>query len=213
MAAFMEELLDLPLREVLARMQDRILTQTTYFGIPALKNPLDHWIYQELIHQTRPDVIIEIGNAQGGSTIALAHLCDLMDHGRVIGLDLSHQAVPEHVRRHPRITFITGDACQSFAAVTKLILVSDRVLVIEDSAHTYAGTLQVLRTFSPLVQPGGYFIIEDSICHHGLEAGPQPGPYEAIETFLLENKNFVSDRSRESFFITWNPKGYLKRIG
>ena len=212
MAAFMEELLDLPLREVLACMQDRILTQTTYFGVPALKNPLDHWAYQELIHATRPDVIIEIGNAQGGSTLALAHLCDLLGHGRVIGLDLSHQAVPEEVRRHPRITFITGDACGSFAAVTKLIPANDRVLVIEDSAHTYAGTLQVLRTYATLVKPGGYFIVEDSICHHGLEVGPQPGPYEAIETFLLENKNFASARSLESFLITWSPKGYLKRI-
>ncbi len=212
MAAFMEEQLDLPLRAVLARMQERILTQTTYFGIPALKNPLDHWIYQELIHATRPDVIIEIGNAYGGSALALAHLCDLMGHGRVIGLDLSHQAVPEAVRRHPRITFITGDACTSFATVRNLIPDSARVLLIEDSAHTYAGTLQVLRTFSPLLQPGDYFIVEDSICHHGLEVGPQPGPYEAIETFLMENRNFESDRNREAFLITWNPKGYLKRI-
>lgn len=212
MAAFMEELLNLPLREVLIRMQDRIMTQTTYFGIPALRQPLDHWIYQELIYQLRPDIIIEIGNAHGGSTLALAHLCDLLGHGRVIGIDLSHQAIPEQVRCHPRITLMTGEACGLFVEVAKVIPAKARVLVIEDSAHTYAGTLQLLRTYSVLLKPGDYFIVEDSICHHGLEVGPQPGPYEAIETFLQENRHFESDRSREAFLITWNPKGYLKRL-
>lgn len=60
--------------------------------------------------------------------------------------------------------------------------------------------------------PGGYFIVEDSILHHGLDVGPAPGPFEAIEAFVEENQNFEIDRSKESFFITWNPKGFLKRV-
>ena len=40
----------------------------------------------------------------------------------------------------------------------------------------------------------------------------EPGPYEAIEKFTEENKNFEIDREKESYLITWNPKGYLKRI-
>jgi cephalosporin hydroxylase len=59
---------------------------------------------------------------------------------------------------------------------------------------------------------GGYFIVEDGICHHGLEIGPSPGPYEAVETFVAERSEFEIDRSREAFGITWNPKGYLKRV-
>ena len=58
---------------------------------------------------------------------------------------------------------------------------------------------------------GGYFIVEDGICHHGLEMGPKPGPLEAVEAFVNENEGFEIDRSRESFFITWNLKGFLKR--
>lgn len=212
MTGYMEENLDMPLREVLAIMQDRIMNQTTYFGVKALKNPLDHWVYQELIYEAQPDIIIEIGNASGGSTLSLAHICDLLNRGRIIGIDIAHAGVPEHVKNHCRITLIEGDACQCFVDVGKLISKNDRVLIIEDSSHTYQNTLDILRTYSVLLKSGDYFIVEDGICHHGLSLGPKPGPYEAIETFVKENEDFEIDRSRESFLITWNPKGYLKRI-
>ena len=212
MAYYMEENLDMPLREVLEIMQERIMNRTSYFGVKTLKSPLDHWVYWELIHETQPDVIVEIGNASGGSTLSLAHLCDLLGKGRVIGIDISHATVPQQVKNHPRITLIEGDACGCFPAVAGLISAADRVLVIEDSSHTYENTLNVLRTYSVLLKPGDYFIVEDSICHHGLSIGPAPGPYEAIESFVNEHGEFEIDRSRESFLITWNPKGYLRRI-
>lgn len=213
MPYWIEENLDMPLSKVLPIIQERIMRQTTYFGVKAGKNPFDAWIYQEILFETRPDVIIEIGNANGGSTLFLAHICDLLGKGRIIGIDITHKSVPEHVKNHARITFIEGDACESLKYVETLISEEEKVLVIEDSSHTYENTLNVLRSYSSLVKQGDYFIVEDSICHHGLSVGPQPGPYEAIETFIQENKEFTIDRSRESFFITWNPKGYLRRSG
>ncbi len=211
MANYMEENLDMTLANVLQVIQERIISKTTYHGIPTLKSPLDFWVYQEIIFEMKPDVIVEVGNHCGGSTLAFAHICDLIGDGRVIGLDISHTMVPDHVRKHPRITLIEGDACQLFWNVRKLISEEERVLVIEDSAHTFDNTLKVLRIYSGLIKAGDYFIVEDSICHHGLPVGPKPGPYEAIETFISENADFEIDRSRESFLITWNPKGYLKR--
>jgi cephalosporin hydroxylase len=209
----MEESLDLPLSEVLQIIQDRILNETTYFGVKALKNPSDFWVYQEILFEAKPDVIIEIGNNHGGSTLAWAHLCDLLGKGRVIGLDISQTKIPDVVRKHPRITLIEGDACESFAQVQQRIRPDESVLVLEDSAHTYENTLNVLHTYSPLIKPGGHFIVEDSICHHGLNTGPDPGPYEAIETFVQDNPEFEIDRSRESCLVTWNPKGFLRRRG
>jgi cephalosporin hydroxylase len=211
MAYYMEEHLDMPLGKVLPILQEGIMNQTTYFGISALKSPTDAWIYQEIVFEVQPDVIVEIGNAHGGGALFLAHLCDLMGHGRIIGLDLSHQTIPDRVRNHPRITLIEGDACRSFEQVERLIAKDETTLVIEDSAHTYDNTLNVLRRYAKLIKPGGYFIVEDSICHHGLAVGPQPGPYEAIEAFLREDTDFEVDRARERFLITWNPKGYLRR--
>lgn len=211
MSDFMEDQLDAPLRNVLARMQDRILKESTYFGVKTLKSPLDFWVYQELLWDIQPDVIVEVGNASGGSALALAHLCDLMGRGRIIGVDVTHAAIPEVVTQHPRITFIEGDAVGSFPEVQRLIRRGETVLVIEDSAHTFDNTLGVLRTYGPLVSPNSWLIVEDGICHHGLDTGPDPGPYEAVEAFLQETDVFELDRSRESFGITWNPKGYLRR--
>jgi len=211
MNKYMEEQLGTPLSGVLPEMQESIVRRTTYFGVRAQKNPLDAWIYQEIIHETRPDVIIEIGNGNGGGTLYLAHLCGLIGRGRVIGVDLSHEGVPGHVRSHPRITLITGDACREFDRVRELIARDERVLVIEDSSHTFDNTLAVMRLYSGLVKPGGYLIVEDGICRHGLDLGPEPGPYEAVEAFIAENPEFEIDRDRERFLITWNPKGYLRR--
>lgn len=209
---FMEDNLHMPLKDVLQIMQDRIMNQTTYFGIKALKNPLDFWIYQEIIFETKPDFIVEIGNFCGASTLALAHICSCLGKGKVIGVDVSHSQVPDIVKNHPGIFMIEGDAYESFQRVRNIISDTGSILVIEDSAHTFENTLNVLNTYSKLIKKGGYFIVEDGICHHGLEVGPEPGPYEAIEAFVEQNNDFEIDRNKESFFITWNPKGYLKKV-
>lgn len=207
----MEQHLQMPLSECLNIIQDRIMNQTRYFGIQTLKNPMDFWVYQEIIVETRPDFIIEIGNYSGGSTLALAHVCDHLNSGTVIALDINQSNLPKIVRDHPRIRCVEGPACESIEKVQAMVGGDANVMVIEDSAHTFENTLEVLRVFSALIKPGGYFIVEDGICHHGLDVGPNPGPYEAVEAFLAENNAFETDRSRESFFITWNPKGYLRR--
>jgi len=208
---YLEDNLDIPLKKVLNIIQNRTF-KTTYFGVDAIKTPLDAWVYQEIICEIKPDFIVEIGNASGGGLLYLAHLCDLLGHGQVIGVDINHSEIAEVVFQHPRIRLYTGDACDSFNNVKESVGVGNKVLIIEDSSHTYENTINVLKTFHGLVSIGSYFIVEDSICRHGLNTGPKLGPYEAINDFLLENKNFRSDRDRESFFITWNPKGYLRRV-
>jgi cephalosporin hydroxylase len=210
---FMEESLEWPLSRVLPIIQDRIMQGSKYHGIPTLKSPLDFWIYQEILWDTKPEVVIEIGNYRGGSILALAHLCDALGTGRIVGVDITHDAIDPRVRAHPRVTLLTGDACENLAAVERALGGASDVMVIEDSAHTYENTLNVLERYSPLVGTGKYFIVEDGICHHGLDVGPQPGPYEAIETFVGQNPNFVIDRTREAYGVTWNPKGYLKKVG
>ncbi len=209
---FLEESLDLPLSRVLPVLQQRIMEGSTYHGIPTLKNPLDFWIYQEILWDTRPDVVIEIGNFSGGSALALAHLCDAMGQGRVIGVDTDHERVHPDVRAHPRITLITGDATLMSPTVEEAIGSHEQVMVIEDSAHTYENTLKVLDEYAHLVGVGQYFVVEDGICHHGLDVGPRPGPYEAVETFIGKNGNFLVDRDREAYCVTWNPKGYLRKL-
>src|SRR5881397_3438671 len=73
---YMEDCLDWPLSRVLPLLQQRIMEGSSYHGIPTMKSPLDFWIYQEILWETRPAIIIELGNLCGGSTLALAHACD-----------------------------------------------------------------------------------------------------------------------------------------
>lgn len=209
----MEFNLTLPAKAVLGLVQQRLADHTTYLGVQTLKNPLDFWVYQELIWKLRPDVLVEIGNAFGGSTLALAHLLDCTGNGRLIGVDIQHDTFTDAVRGHPRIELITSDACAAIDTVRARIGPDDTVLVIEDSLHTYENTRGVLEAYGPLVTPGSYLIVEDSHCRHGIDYGPVPGPYEAIADFLGGHPEFESDRTCESFFITCNPTGFLKRLG
>jgi cephalosporin hydroxylase len=212
MSLHMESHLHIPIHYALQRMQQRIVSATTYCGVKAVKSPLDAWVYQEIIYEIKPDVIVEIGTFAGGGTLYLAHLCDLMDHGRVVSIDITQSNVAPQVRDHPRVKLIESDAFAAFPQVREIVRPGASVLVIEDSAHTLQNTLDVLHTYQELIQPGGYFIVEDGICHHGLDVGPDDGPYEAIEQFLSERGDFEADRAREAFFLTWNPKGFLRRI-
>ena len=185
--------------------------KVSWMGINAKKFPMDAWIYQEMIHEIRPDVIIEIGNANGGSTLFLANLLDLENNGRVIGIDIDHSEIDF---QHPRITWITGDATHNevISKVRSLMISGERVMIIEDSSHTFDNTLAVLRSYESYVSVGSYFIVEDGVCRYPFVNGPKPGPYEAVQQFLRENSDFTVDRSREKFVLTYNPNGYLKRV-
>ena len=210
----MEDCLDMPLRDVLSEMQGRIMKGTSYFGVRTMRSPIDSWVYQQIIFERKPDLIIEIGNFHGGGVLALAHVLDRLGAGRVVGVDVNHARIPDRVKSHPRVTLIQGNATHASVVdqVTEIASKSREVLIIEDSAHTRETTLAILERYSGLISPGGYFIVEDGICNHGWDWGRGPGPYEAVEQFIAKDSRFVIDRAREAFFITWNPKGFLRRV-
>jgi len=56
-----------------------VIKQVTWMGTPIFKNVLDAWIYQEIIYEIQPDVIVEIGSGYGGSTKYFANLLDILD--------------------------------------------------------------------------------------------------------------------------------------
>jgi len=130
----LEEALDLPLRQIIPLIQHRIMSDSTYFGIKTWKSPGFLDLLGNSI-RTQASVIVEIGNHHGGSTLPLAHTCDCLQRGRMIGLDLSHEHIGSLVSPHRRITLIEGDACASFSRVASLFAPEDHVLVIEGSSH------------------------------------------------------------------------------
>jgi len=180
-------------------------------GKSAMKFPLDAWIYQEIIHEVQPDVIMEIGNLYGGSTLFLANMLDLENKGKVIAIDIDHSHIDFE---HKRINWITGDvnSQEVISKVRSLLKPDDKVIIIEDSSHTFDNTLEVLRNYCRFVSVGSYFIVEDGVCKYPFIDGPKPGPYEATQEFLKNHQEFIVDKSKGKFVLTYNPGGYLKRI-
>lgn len=187
--------------------------QTTYWlGTRALKLPMDLWIYQEIISETRPDLIIETGTAHGGSALFLASICDLIDHGRVVTIDIEDR---DGRPRHPRITQLIGSSTSPAIVdrVREMLGPTNKGMVILDSDHARDHVLRELELYSPFVAPRGYLIVEDTnVNGHPVDPTHGPGPMEALTEFLSRGQPFVVDRSREKLLLTFNPSGYLRRV-
>lgn len=183
-----------------------------WLGVPTQKCPLDLWIYQELLFELKPDLIIESGTANGGSALFLASICDLVGKGRVVTIDIKD--APNRPN-HKRITYLAGSSITKVIVkqIKGLIKEGDKIMVILDSDHRKEHVLTEMRVYSGLVTKGSYLIVEDTnINGHPVYPKFGPGPLEAVQEFLAENKNFVIDKSREKLFLSFNPNGYLKKI-
>ena len=183
----------------------------SWMGHPILKCPMDLWLYQEIIHELRPHLIIESGTAFGGSALYLASICDLVGHGRVVTIDVE---VRGERPKHPRITYLQGSSVSEkvMNQIRAEVEGQSPILVILDSDHRKEHVLAELETFSPLVTKGSYLIVEDTNLNgHPVEPDFGPGPAEAVEEFLVGHKNFTIDRTKEKLYLTFNPGGYLKK--
>ncbi len=170
----------------------------TYRGIKAIRCPFDYVMYQMILSEVRPDLVIEIGTNTGGGALYLADLMETMGHGVVHTIDIVAQS-DKMLSRHPRIRLFT----EGFEKYNlKEASPFKKILVIDDG--------------SPLVSIGSYFIVEDGIVsEQGRDAGFHGGPLRAIREFLEENPQYQVDRGYCDMFgknATFNINGYLKRI-
>jgi cephalosporin hydroxylase len=186
---------------------------TTWMGVRAQKCPTDIWIYQEILHETRPDVIVETGVNFGGATLLLANLCDLLGHGEVVAVDITLDRVHENTRKHPRVTLLEGSStAPDIVEQIAKKCAGKRTMVTLDSDHSADHVYRELSQYSPLVSPGLYLICEDTNTDLGAAArGEWRGPSAALQRFLSENDQFTVDLSRNRMMLTFNPKGYLRR--
>jgi len=192
-------------------MHHKTWANTYWLGVPLEKCPLDCWIYQEIIFKTKPDVIIECGTFKGGSALFLASILDLIGNGKVITIDINK----EEFKEHPRITYLTGSSISEdiISQVKSLIKEGDKVMVILDSDHSKKHVLEELRVYNDLVSLGNYLIVEDSnINGNPVQKDSGEGPMEAINEFMKENNQFIIDKTKEKFYLTFNPNGYLKKV-
>ncbi len=186
--------------------------RTSWLGVPLWKNPLDLWIYQEILWEVRPALVVETGTYRGGSALFLASVCDLLGHGRVLTVDI---AVEEGRPGHPRIEYVRGSsvAPETVALVGRRVAeAGGPVLVVLDSDHHEPHVRAELEAYHGFVTAGSYLIVEDTnVNGHPVKRAFGPGPMEAVTAFLRRHPEFAADRSRERYLVTHNPCGYLRR--
>jgi len=190
----------------------RVWQKTTWLGTSALKLPTDLWVYQEILYDIKPDVIIETGTMYGGSALFLATICNALNKGKILSIDINKK---ETFPEHDRIEYITGSSISEKVVnyVKNSMTSKSIVLVILDSDHSKNHVLKEMEIYSKLVSNGSYLIVEDTAINgHPIVTDYGEGPMEAIQEFLKNRDDFEIDKHKEKFLLTWNPNGYLKKI-
>lgn len=195
---------------------NRLWEQAHWFGVPAWKCPLDLWIVQEILAETKPDVIVECGTALGGSAMYFASLCRLAGKGRIISIDVKD---PAGLPSDPLVEYIQGSSIdpETLERVRPMIAPDERVMLVLDSLHNASHVRAELELWGGIVSPGCYCVVEDTnINGHPVFTDYEPdagaGAYEAVEDFLATTDRFVRDPAREKLLLTFNPGGFLRCI-
>lgn len=212
-----------------------------WMGRPIIQYPQDMVAMQEIIWETRPDLIIETGIAHGGSLIlsasmlALLDMTDAMEAGvsfdprasnrRVLGIDIDIRAHNRTaIEAHPmasRIQMIQGSSIDQSVIdeVHRIAKPFKRVLVCLDSNHTHDHVLAELEAYAPLTSVGSYCVVFDTLIEDMPEDaypdrswGPGDNPKTAVWKYLETHPELEIDRAiDQKLMITVAPDGFLKR--
>jgi len=213
-----------------------------WMGRPIIQYPQDIVALQELIWSVKPDLVIEMGIAHGGSLILNASILALIEYAdaaesgirldpatpnrRVLGVDID---IREHnraaIEAHPmssRIDMIQGSSIEEdiISQVQAYANSYDTVLVILDSNHTHDHVLAELNAYANLATVGSYCIVFDTVIEDTPEEllvdrpwSKGDNPKSAVRVFLKDHPEFEIDKVMDNkLLITVAPDGFLKRI-
>ncbi|MFK7746409.1 MAG: cephalosporin hydroxylase family protein [Roseobacter sp.] len=201
----------------------------TWMGVPIIQLPADMMATQEVIWNTRPDVIIETGVARGGSVLFMASILEVIGHGHVIGVDIDIRAHNrESIEAHPmskRVTLIEGGSVDAdvLAQVKEHIPDGARVMVVLDSDHSRDHVLAECRAYGPMVTKDCFLVVADTIVGHiTKEEAPQNrskvwfqgnDPLTAAQDYMAETDRFVTDAEMNGkLVLSSSPGGYLRCV-
>ncbi|MGF1610059.1 MAG: cephalosporin hydroxylase family protein [Kiloniellales bacterium] len=200
--------------------------QWTWLGLPIVQMPQDILVTQEIIWETKPDLMIETGIAWGGSIVLYASILQLIGKGRVIGID---RVLPDknrqEIMKYPfsdRISLIEGSSVDPDVVrqVKEQVRPGDSVMLLLDSNHTHDHVLEELRLYAPLVTPGQFLVVSDTIVedippqsHRPRPWGPGDNPKTALRAYLDETDCFAEDDYiNAKLLLSYSPNGYCRRI-
>lgn len=189
----------------------------TYKGYPLYKFPADIVTYQQLIHDVKPEIIIETGTCEGGSSLYFYDtmiLCGIKDP-LVITVDIKDiNVTPEH----PNIIKLLGSCLdEDIIKYIETNIKDKKVLVSLDSDHSKNHVYNELNIYNKFVSLNSYIVVEDTFLgHYGSPGNPrftqeaEGTPKDAVDLFLKENNNFYIDTTYNKV-ISMNPNGYLRK--
>jgi cephalosporin hydroxylase len=200
--------------------------QWSWLGLPFIQMPQDIVATQELIWETKPDVIIETGIAWGGSVAFYASLLQLLGKGEVVGIDLNlYDHVAEQIMAFPfsnRIHLYKGSSTDPEIAKKAIshIKPGQSVMVLLDSNHTHQHVLDELRIYAPHVTKGQYLVVSDTVVedipqqeHRPRAWGPGDNPKTALRAYLKETDRFeVDPYVNAKLLLTYSPEGYCRCV-
>jgi cephalosporin hydroxylase len=224
-----EDRLEQSLREYwLERVRGHL--QDSYVGVPISKFPEDLRVYEQLLWESRANVVIELGTWHGGSALWFRdRLLTLNRYSggspiRVISIDVDTATAEADLRNvDPQyadtITLLSGDLSDPGLAeeVARRLPSGVRCLVTEDSAHDYETTQAALVNFSQFVPIGGFFVVEDGCVDieamRDDEEWPR-GVLPALEDWLGTDQGaaFMVRRDLERYIVSCHPQGFLQRL-
>lgn len=210
----------------------KLWAKQRWLGIQTQQDPSDAWILQEILFDTKPDVLIETGTQNGGSAVFYASIMRMYtDTPRVITCDIDQvdaykkeYAIPgfcekvgcqnatSHILWKKHVTFLQGKSTNPhiISKIAKSV-VGKKTMVVLDSLHSYTNVLKELRLYSKLVSIGNYLVVQDTKLDR---IRARPHAWAATQTFLKskEGQNFRSDTDREYLMYTQHKGGWLKRL-
>jgi cephalosporin hydroxylase len=186
--------------------------KTTYRGVTMHKCPFDITMYQMIINEIKPDLIIEIGTYKGGGALYFADLLDIIGKGEIHTINIIEDVDDPQIINNPRIKRFTEGYQNYDISLTNGF---EKVLVIDDGSHHAHEVLEAFNKFKSVVTLDSYYIIEDGVLS---DLGYNPtyggGPLQVMDEIINNNKDFTVDRKWCDFYgenATFNPNGYLKR--
>ena len=214
----------------------------SWLGRPIIQYPQDIVGMQELIWKVKPDLVIEMGIAHGGSLIlhasmlALLEYCEAAETGsvldtsqarrRVLGVDIdirdhNRAAIDAHPMSH-RIDMIQGSSVDpdTISQVQAYSRDYSTVLVVLDSNHTHDHVFAELEAYAPLTSVGSYCVVFDTLVEDAPDEyfadrpwGKGNNPKTAVWEFLKSHPEFEIDKEFENkLLITVAPDGFLRRL-
>jgi len=196
----------------------------SWMGRPIIQYPMDIIAMQELVWQIQPEIVIETGVARGGSLIFYASMLQLLGRGEVLGIDIdirehNRAAIESHPMAH-RIRMIQGSSLDdAVVAQAAAAARGKKTLVVLDSNHTHAHVLGELERYAPLVSPGSYCVVMDTVVEDMPEElfgdrpwAPGDNPKTAVHAWIKDHPEFEIDDAMDArLAISVAPHGYLRR--